>query len=236
MELVHSRGSGDRRSDAPYSAGKDVPDWTLVGHRGHAVQFYENDGFLIELLSRYVGSALVAGDSAIVVVTPRHREALENGSDPADSTSAFRWASAATVRWTQRRRSQGSCETGSWIRRCSTKSPARPSRTREPQPVPGAAASSPLARWSRCSGPKAGSTRRSSSKRCGTAWPNLFVLAVLRVPDERLSREPARGAVPEDLRAAHPRLSRRTAPLFRIGLTCTAVSEHHYSGTVEPTF
>lgn len=54
-----------------------MPDWTLVGHRGHAVQFYENDAFLIELLSRYVGSALVTGDSAIVVVTPRHREALE---------------------------------------------------------------------------------------------------------------------------------------------------------------
>ena len=54
-----------------------MPDWTLVGHRGHAVQFYENDGFLIELLSRYVGSALVTGDSAIVVVTARHREALE---------------------------------------------------------------------------------------------------------------------------------------------------------------
>ena len=74
MELVHSRGWEDRRSDAPGSA---VPDWTLVGHRGHAVQFYENDGFLIELLSRYVGSALVTGDSAIVVVTARHREALE---------------------------------------------------------------------------------------------------------------------------------------------------------------
>ena len=77
MELVHSTGWEDRRSDAPYGAGKDVPDWTLVGHRGHAVQFYENDGFLIELLSRYVGSALVTGDSAIVVVTARHQEALE---------------------------------------------------------------------------------------------------------------------------------------------------------------
>jgi hypothetical protein len=77
MELVHSRGSGDRRSDASSSALKDVPDWTLVGHRAHAVQFYENDDFLIELLSRYVGAALVTGDSAIVVATPRHRDALD---------------------------------------------------------------------------------------------------------------------------------------------------------------
>jgi hypothetical protein len=57
-------------------AVKSVPDWTLVGHRAHAVQFYENDRFLIDLLSRFVGASLVAGDSAVVVATPRHREAL----------------------------------------------------------------------------------------------------------------------------------------------------------------
>jgi hypothetical protein len=54
-----------------------APDWTLLGQRDHAVQFYEHDNFLIELLSRYVGSALATGDSAIVVLTARHREALE---------------------------------------------------------------------------------------------------------------------------------------------------------------
>ena len=71
------------------------------------------------------------------------------------------------------------------------------------------------------------------------AGRDLFVLAVLRVPDERLSREPARGAVPEDLRAAHARLSRRAAPLFRISLTCTVgirtSRQLRNSGTQEPT-
>jgi hypothetical protein len=55
---------------------KSVPDWTLGGHRAHAVQFYENDAFLIEVLSRFVGAALVTGDSAIVIATPRHLDAL----------------------------------------------------------------------------------------------------------------------------------------------------------------
>jgi hypothetical protein len=77
MELVHSKQLEPRRSSA-IAAGdlRSVPDWTLVGNRAHAVQFYENDSFLIELLSRFVGASLVAGDSAIVIATPRHREAL----------------------------------------------------------------------------------------------------------------------------------------------------------------
>ena len=38
-----------------------VPDWTLVGDRAHAVQFYEDDAFLTELASRFVGAALAKG-------------------------------------------------------------------------------------------------------------------------------------------------------------------------------
>jgi hypothetical protein len=75
MEFVHSRSSDDRRTD-PCDAPLSVPDWTLVGHRAHAVQFYEDDAFLAELLSRFVGASLVTGDSAIVVATARHRQAL----------------------------------------------------------------------------------------------------------------------------------------------------------------
>jgi MEDS: MEthanogen/methylotroph, DcmR Sensory domain len=76
MELVHSKQLEERRSSNPVRDLKSAPDWNLVGHRAHAVQFYENDTFLIELLSRFVGASLVTGDSAIVVATPRHREAL----------------------------------------------------------------------------------------------------------------------------------------------------------------
>src|SRR4051794_11142129 len=75
MELVHSRSPEARRS-APPQGPKAVPDWTLVRHRSHAVQFYEDDEFLVELLSRFVGASLATGDSAIVIATARHREAL----------------------------------------------------------------------------------------------------------------------------------------------------------------
>ena len=75
MELVHSRSAEDRRSDDSKSP-LSLPDWTLVGHRAHAVQFYQDEAFLAELLSRFVGASLVTGDSAIVVATARHREAL----------------------------------------------------------------------------------------------------------------------------------------------------------------
>jgi hypothetical protein len=51
-----------------------MPDWSLIGDRAHVVQFYEEDSTLIELLSRYVGVALVAGDSAVVIGTKKHRD------------------------------------------------------------------------------------------------------------------------------------------------------------------
>ena len=74
MELVHSNSFDHRRSSLPGPAS--APDWTLLNNRAHAVQFYEDDAFLAELLSRFVGASLVTGDSAIVVATARHREAL----------------------------------------------------------------------------------------------------------------------------------------------------------------
>lgn len=54
-------------------------DWTeRTPYRepAHSVQFYADDSVLIEGLTRYVGTALSAGDSAIVIATPQHRDAL----------------------------------------------------------------------------------------------------------------------------------------------------------------
>ncbi len=44
---------------------------------GHVVQLYSEDSFLIDVLSRFVGSALAAGDGAIVLATAPHRAELE---------------------------------------------------------------------------------------------------------------------------------------------------------------
>ena len=42
----------------------------------HSVQFYEDDSFLLESLTKLIGTTLVAGDVAIVIATPEHREGL----------------------------------------------------------------------------------------------------------------------------------------------------------------
>jgi DcmR-like sensory protein len=49
-------------------AGKQ-PDWSKVGDHAHLVQFYEDEAALVPLLSRYIGTALVGGDAAVVVTT-----------------------------------------------------------------------------------------------------------------------------------------------------------------------
>ena len=55
---------------------------------GHVVQLYADDGFLIDVLSRFVGGALAVGDAAVVIATRSHRTELErrlsaNGVDTA---------------------------------------------------------------------------------------------------------------------------------------------------------
>src|SRR5436190_19061379 len=74
MESVHSNSVDDRRSDVP--GPTSMPDWTLLDHRAHAVQCDQDDSFVAEFLGRFVGASLITGDSAIVVATARHREAL----------------------------------------------------------------------------------------------------------------------------------------------------------------
>ncbi len=51
-------------------------NWSDHESHGHLVQFYAEDQSLIDGLSRLVGTALGAGDAAIVIATKAHREAL----------------------------------------------------------------------------------------------------------------------------------------------------------------
>jgi PAS domain S-box-containing protein len=46
-------------------------------HDGHVVQLYTDDGFLIDVLSRFIGGALAIGDAAVVLATASHRIELE---------------------------------------------------------------------------------------------------------------------------------------------------------------
>jgi hypothetical protein len=42
----------------------------------HTVQFYDDDSFLLDSLTKLIGTTLMAGDVAFVVATPAHREGL----------------------------------------------------------------------------------------------------------------------------------------------------------------
>ena len=48
-------------------------------HHAHTVQFYTDGAFLLDELSRFIGSALVAGDAAVVIATKAHRDGLAQG-------------------------------------------------------------------------------------------------------------------------------------------------------------
>jgi PAS domain S-box-containing protein len=51
-------------------------DWSKMSDSEHFVQFYENDEFLIESASGFIGAALRSGGSSVVAVTPEHCSAL----------------------------------------------------------------------------------------------------------------------------------------------------------------
>ena len=50
-----------------------------IGHdsSSHLVQFYENDAYLVDSVSRTIGESLENGDGAVIIATRAHREALE---------------------------------------------------------------------------------------------------------------------------------------------------------------
>ena len=54
-----------------------VAHWHDDESNGHVVQFYSDDSFLLDALSKFVGTALGAGDSAIVIATPSHVDGLD---------------------------------------------------------------------------------------------------------------------------------------------------------------
>jgi PAS domain S-box-containing protein len=56
--------------------GAAIREGVSYDHGGHAVQFYKDDKILIEDLNRFIGPALIAGDSAVVIATRAHREGL----------------------------------------------------------------------------------------------------------------------------------------------------------------
>jgi PAS domain S-box-containing protein len=53
-----------------------VAQWPEPSQSPHVVQFYSEDGFLLDALNRFIGAALEAGDPAVVIATKSHRDGL----------------------------------------------------------------------------------------------------------------------------------------------------------------
>lgn len=68
---IATRGSANITQLRPSS------DWSECAHGGHLVQFYEDDAFLTNALTRFIGRALDNEQGAIVIGTQTHRDALE---------------------------------------------------------------------------------------------------------------------------------------------------------------
>jgi PAS domain S-box-containing protein len=63
-------------SDMPPLQATAVAVALETAHSGHVVQFYENPSFLLDQLSRFVGTALGAGDAAVVIARKAIRDGL----------------------------------------------------------------------------------------------------------------------------------------------------------------
>lgn len=66
--------------------------WIDTDKHDHAVQFYVDDAFLMNALTRFVGTALGAGDAAIVIATKAHRDGLAHRlkANGLDASSAIK--------------------------------------------------------------------------------------------------------------------------------------------------
>jgi PAS domain S-box-containing protein len=58
------------------ATNSSLPSHSVLNEKEHVVQFYQDDSFLVETVSRFVGSSLAGGDAALVIATKPHREAI----------------------------------------------------------------------------------------------------------------------------------------------------------------
>src|SRR5580693_7021269 len=54
----------------------NLPPQMNMDHHSHVVQFYSEDRFLLDELCHFIGTALVAGSSAVIIATKDHADNL----------------------------------------------------------------------------------------------------------------------------------------------------------------
>jgi PAS domain S-box-containing protein len=75
VPIGHARADGISGLEAWRLAPR--ADGGEAHERGHLVQFYDGDAFLVEAVSRFLGVGLDAGDGAVVVATKPHLDGIE---------------------------------------------------------------------------------------------------------------------------------------------------------------
>src|SRR4051812_22088667 len=74
MNAVGIKADGTGMQD---STSKDIlAHWGESEASGQSVQFYTDDALLLEGFGRFIGSAIIAGDAAIVIATKAHRDGV----------------------------------------------------------------------------------------------------------------------------------------------------------------
>jgi PAS domain S-box-containing protein len=63
--------------DSALTTAPRIPPVVPCADDGHVVQFYEDEGFLVGQMARFIGGGLGAGDRAVVIATEPHRVALD---------------------------------------------------------------------------------------------------------------------------------------------------------------
>ncbi|MBC8030028.1 MAG: MEDS domain-containing protein [Pyrinomonadaceae bacterium] len=92
-------------------------DWASMNDTEHFVQFYEGDGFLLNSLSGFIGTAISSNDAALVVATQAHRDSLDelliaNGLDVANAKARGQFVSLDAAEMLTRFMVDGSPEPG----------------------------------------------------------------------------------------------------------------------------
>src|SRR2546430_8065398 len=70
-------GAQSAAQHASCEAGMLPMDWGDLGTSDHVVLVYEAEAHLVDTVSRFAGTGLAAGEAAIVIATPPHREQLD---------------------------------------------------------------------------------------------------------------------------------------------------------------
>src|SRR6476660_9348088 len=86
----------DRLNEDSVQAPAPEWEWGNLQTGGHSVQLYDDDGLLLDGLTRFAGAALGAGDPVVIIATGEHRNGLverltRNGLDVATAVTSGRY-------------------------------------------------------------------------------------------------------------------------------------------------